>query len=102
MTAPGDNLEFQGSSVFKARVIDIPGFEERVAKRLKNTPDAGTPVCSGINELELEVLGIIYVVFVARHRNRISLMYVYQLSEPDLIEKRRKQLIRLYGKGGVR
>lgn len=102
MVAPGDNLEFQASTFFSARAKRVPNLLERVAESVKNEPNRGKLLCGTVRELELDLDGQSFLVFLARHGNRISLMQVFQSNENEKIELQRKRFIHLFGKGGAR
>jgi hypothetical protein len=99
MTAPGENLDFMASAYFRERAGHLPGLLGKVKAAIQSDPRAGRQVCPGIMELEVDLEGLLVTVLLARRGNKVNLMYAYRPSEKALLAGRKRQLIRLYGKG---
>jgi hypothetical protein len=98
MTAPGDNLEFQASAFFRDRTTAAPELLVALKDALKNRPDAGQLVCASIRQVDVDWNGEALTVIYSRRSNRISLMYIYRVSERKVLAARLKELLRLYNK----
>lgn len=97
MTAPGDNLDFSGSRIYRNRIKNFPELQAIIESYLKNRPAGGREIAVGIRELAISAGDGNFVVFYSRRGNRIGLAAVFEVREVRLIEGKRAELIRLFG-----
>ena len=102
MVAPGDNLDFHGSPAYLSRIKEVPEIHAAVLAALKNHPLSGTVVAGRAKELRIEAGGRVYAVFIARRGNSIGLIGIYDGSDAEAIEAKRRDLRILFKQGDAK